>query len=219
MDQNHARYEVLDGMRGIAALTVMIHHFTQFGPRPLFQHAPVAVDLFFMLSGFVIMHSYGSRLRSGMPAMDYIKRRVIRLYPMFLIALFAGVLACMRQELPGYFSNSLWSVAFLNTVFIPFLDYTNTSRFALFSHQQPALVIVFEMLQPQLRRIVPVDKKQLGIFCGPVSAGLSALSFLSDHEHNLGSHAYRLGLPPVCCGFRPRAFRFCTRHVYLPDDG
>lgn len=216
MDQNHTRYEILDGMRGIAALTVMVHHLTQFGPRPLFQHAPVAVDLFFMLSGFVIMHSYGSRLCSGMPAMDYIKRRVIRLYPMFLIALFAGVFAYIfAQELPlGISSNSeLWSVALLNTVFIPFLDYTNTREdfVVIFPTNSPLWSLFFEMFASlAFVGLCQLNKKQLGIFCAACLGGLIGfIIFYLITNINLGiathtgwgSHLFAAGFVRVLFGF------------------
>lgn len=216
MDQNHTRYEVLDGMRGIAALTVMIHHFTQFGPRPLFQHAPVAVDLFFMLSGFVIMHSYGSRLRGGMPAIDYIKKRIIRLYPMFLFALFAGVLAYIfARELPlGISSHSeLWSVALLNAVFIPFLDYTNTREgyVVIFPANSPLWSLFFEMFASlAFVGLCRLNKKQLGVFCMACFGGLIGfIIFYLITNINLGiathtgwgSHLFAAGFVRVLFGF------------------
>jgi peptidoglycan/LPS O-acetylase OafA/YrhL len=53
-----ARYEVLDGMRGVAALCVMIFHYGQATRYTVFHCAGLAVDLFFMLSGFVIAHAW-----------------------------------------------------------------------------------------------------------------------------------------------------------------
>jgi peptidoglycan/LPS O-acetylase OafA/YrhL len=57
----HTRFEVLDGMRGVAALV----------SDPL-GNATLSVDVFFALSGFVIAHSYGERLRQGMSVRDYV---------------------------------------------------------------------------------------------------------------------------------------------------
>lgn len=84
MSATHNRFDALDGLRGVAAIAVMISHFSQ---ETLFKNAYEAVDLFFMLSGFVIAHSYGARLLSGMTSTEYVKRRLIRLYPMLLISL------------------------------------------------------------------------------------------------------------------------------------
>jgi len=41
----------------------------------------LAVDFFFMLSGFVLAHAYEERLRSGMKAWRFMRTRIIRLYP------------------------------------------------------------------------------------------------------------------------------------------
>jgi peptidoglycan/LPS O-acetylase OafA/YrhL len=68
----HTRFEVLDGMRGVAALVVMVYHFTHFVPSDPLGNATLSVDVFFALSGFVIAHSYGERLRQGMSVRDYV---------------------------------------------------------------------------------------------------------------------------------------------------
>jgi hypothetical protein len=83
------RYDVLDGLRGVAAISVMLTHFSQNTPHSLFKHADLAVDLFFMLSGFVLMHSYRNKLLLGLSAREYIRKRIIRLYPMFAISMAA----------------------------------------------------------------------------------------------------------------------------------
>src|SRR5689334_10389454 len=93
-----SRYDALDGLRGVAAIAVMIMHLTQ---ASLFKNAYVAVDLFFMLSGFVIAHSYGTRLLRGMTAREYVKRRVIRLYPMLLISLLIGLPVLIQARAIG----------------------------------------------------------------------------------------------------------------------
>ena len=76
---------VLDGLRGIAAMCVVIYHIH----RSTCSHGYLAVDFFFLLSGFVIAFSYEKKLASGvMRFADFIRRRLIRLYPL----VFAGML-------------------------------------------------------------------------------------------------------------------------------
>ena len=64
--QNH--YLILDGLRGVAALMVICYHiFEAFATSPLdqhFNHGYLAVDFFFLLSGFVVGYAYDNRLRS-----------------------------------------------------------------------------------------------------------------------------------------------------------
>ena len=76
-------YELLDGMRGVAALLVIWYHvFEGFATSPYdqrFNHGYLAVDFFFILSGFVIGYAYDDRWPSGkMTLKSFFKRRLIR---------------------------------------------------------------------------------------------------------------------------------------------
>ena len=89
-------YHLLDGLRGVAALVVICYHIGEdFATNSLthyFNHGYLAVDFFFMLSGFVIGYAYDDR-RNTMGVMAFLKRRVIRLHPMVVIcALFGGLM-------------------------------------------------------------------------------------------------------------------------------
>ncbi len=86
----------LDGLRGLAALWVAAYHLSQMFRTPLKpEHAYLAVDFFFCLSGFVVAAAYDARMAQGMRLRDFLKRRLIRLYPMiaFGVVLGAGVVA------------------------------------------------------------------------------------------------------------------------------
>jgi peptidoglycan/LPS O-acetylase OafA/YrhL len=81
------KFVALDGMRGLAALFVVTRHTHFFWGLPNF-HSYLAVDVFFLLSGFVIAHSYEERLTSGsMTTGGFVTTRLIRLYPMYLLSL------------------------------------------------------------------------------------------------------------------------------------
>jgi len=77
------RFHVLDGMRGIAAICVMLYHYKLFGGSRIawLHNGFMSVDFFFVLSGFVVLHAYGKKLLTGMAATDYLARRVARLFP------------------------------------------------------------------------------------------------------------------------------------------
>ena len=86
-------YAILDGLRGVAALVVIWYHvFEGFATSPLdqkFNHGYLAVDFFFILSGFVVGYAYDDRwkgrpgdasgVRGGMRIRDFLKRRLVRL--------------------------------------------------------------------------------------------------------------------------------------------
>jgi peptidoglycan/LPS O-acetylase OafA/YrhL len=121
------RYEVLDGLRGVAAISVMLMHYSENTPHSLFKHADIAVDLFFILSGFVLMHSYRNKLVLGLSAREYIKKRIIRLYPMFAISMAIGIpalFAAVAIGLADYPQRSIIVASLNNLLFIPYLgDY------------------------------------------------------------------------------------------------
>src|SRR5262245_60033816 len=95
------RYEVLDGLRGWAAISVMLMQYSENTANPLFKNADIAVDLFFILSGFVLMHSYRKKLLLGLSAREYIRKRIIRLYPMFAISMAIGIPALLIAAAAG----------------------------------------------------------------------------------------------------------------------
>lgn len=89
-------YELLDGLRGVAALLVIWYHvfegyaFAGGGLITTFNHGYLAVDFFFMLSGFVISYAYDDRLRHTLSVKDFFKRRLIRLHPMVVMGALIG---------------------------------------------------------------------------------------------------------------------------------
>ncbi|MDE7119119.1 MAG: acyltransferase [Muribaculaceae bacterium] len=89
------RFEILDGLRGVAALTVVIFHiFEAYSPGPVYQivnHGYLAVDFFFALSGFVIGYAYDSRWTS-MSIGTFFTRRLVRLQPMVVMGSLIGAL-------------------------------------------------------------------------------------------------------------------------------
>lgn len=84
------RRTTLDGMRGAAALLVAFYHFQQrMGVEPI--HGYLAVDLFFVLSGFVLAEIYGPRFRAGLTARAFVVQRFWRFYPLYALALPLGL--------------------------------------------------------------------------------------------------------------------------------
>ena len=89
------RYEILDGLRGVAAMIVVAFHlFETYSKGPVFQilnHGYLAVDFFFVLSGFVIGYAYDDRW-GKMSIGGFFKRRLVRLHPMVIMGTFIGAL-------------------------------------------------------------------------------------------------------------------------------
>lgn len=88
---------LLDALRGVAALIVVWYHcFEGVATSVVSQgcnHGYLAVDFFFILSGFVIGYAYDGRFREGrMTAWNFAKRRLVRLHPMVVFGVVFGVL-------------------------------------------------------------------------------------------------------------------------------
>src|ERR1700712_5694113 len=86
-------YPILDGLRGVAALLVVAFHVleTYSGNRfnQFINHGYLAVDFFFLLSGFVVAYAYDDRW-GKMTQWDFYKRRLIRLQPMVVMGSLIG---------------------------------------------------------------------------------------------------------------------------------
>lgn len=84
------RFRALDSWRGIAALLVALHHSRFYGHiqlNPLVENAYLCVDLFFVLSGFVLTHAFRDKLQDGTAQRGFILRRIGRLWPLHLAVL------------------------------------------------------------------------------------------------------------------------------------
>ena len=91
--ESKPRYEVLDGLRGVAALMVIVFHcFETYVPNfgtQIVNHGYLGVDFFFALSGFVIGYAYDDRW-DCMTTWGYFKRRLTRLHPMVIAGTVVG---------------------------------------------------------------------------------------------------------------------------------
>jgi peptidoglycan/LPS O-acetylase OafA/YrhL len=145
------RFEALDGLRGVAALTVMCGHFGLLLGLFSSRNGFLAVDTFFIMSGFVIAYSYGERLRHGMSAWTYLYRRMVRLYPMFIVGLLLGCAVLyygVHNRAIAYQTADILRGAALNVFYIPFLNslsfYHETGQ--IFPSNPPAWSLFFEMV-------------------------------------------------------------------------
>ena len=96
-------YNILDGLRGVAALLVVWYHvhegfaFASGGAITGINHGYLAVDFFFMLSGFVISYAYDDRWAHNLSLKSFFKRRIIRLHPMVIMGAVIGMVTFILQ--------------------------------------------------------------------------------------------------------------------------
>lgn len=93
-------YPLLDGLRGVAAFIVVWYHifegFQFAGGKPtidFINHGYLAVDFFFILSGFVIGYAYDDRWGKTLTLGGFFRRRLIRLHPMVVMGATIGLIS------------------------------------------------------------------------------------------------------------------------------
>ena len=100
-------YQILDGLRGVAAVMVVTFHiFEALSSSPLDQvinHGYLAVDFFFVLSGFVIGYAYDDRWNK-ITVVEFFKRRLVRLHPMVIMGMIIGAVGFYFQQ------GALWPI-------------------------------------------------------------------------------------------------------------
>lgn len=120
-------YLILDGLRGVAAIMVVwFHIFEAYATSHLDQrinHGYLAVDFFFILSGFVIGYAYDDRWKR-MTVKEFIKRRIIRLHPMVVLGAVIGAVlfyfqGCSVWDVSKVTVTALLLATFINAALIP----------------------------------------------------------------------------------------------------
>lgn len=141
-------YETLDALRGVAALAVLLLHTNDFLLWPgLALSAYLAVDFFFVLSGFVVAHAYDAKLRGGLPVRQFLRLRMIRLAPLHWVGLGTAAVLVMPEALAGEYRLSADAVVLvlaLGCLFIPWPFAQDPPH--LFPLNPPAWSLFFEAL-------------------------------------------------------------------------
>ena len=133
------RLTLLDGLRTFAALGVMLYHAPNvFGFPEVVGRMYLLVDLFFMLSGFVLTLSAEPRMRAGLGPLGFVRLRVIRLWPLTALGAVMGAGAFLIAESPGHVLNLLP----LSLTLLPLLS----SSVAIFPLNSPQWSIFWEIV-------------------------------------------------------------------------
>ncbi len=141
-------FTTLDGMRGVAALFVILRHWIPFfGNDIQFSESFLAVDLFFALSGAVLCHAYEKRLQTGMSALHFTYLRIVRLYPLYLLGtvIMVGTLFMVpdRWENEHFLFYCVLALLFLPNIFV---NETGAPRQYAFPLNRPGWSLFFELI-------------------------------------------------------------------------
>jgi peptidoglycan/LPS O-acetylase OafA/YrhL len=150
--QTKQHFEILDGLRGIAAISVVTFHFMEIVfsdySKNFIGHGFLAVDFFFCLSGFVIGYAYDDRIKK-MGIMEFFKSRLIRLHPLIVLGAVLGLLGFLFDPFGGHPESAGFSkilLTFLTSLLL--IPYPTMSErfFNLFSFNAPAWSLFWEYI-------------------------------------------------------------------------
>lgn len=163
------RFQTLEGLRGVAALVIFASHSPDETIDALMPVRYLGVDFFFVLSGFVLAHAYDARLSDrSMSVLEFIVRRYIRLWPLYLLGTALGMLVAVRDDwsIPKIAISAVCAVMFLPV----FSRRISPDPHAVFPLNSPAWSLFFELvanliyalIAPALKRWVLTGMLVLG---------------------------------------------------------
>ena len=181
-------YEILDGLRGVAALVVVWFHIFEAHATSHFDqvvnHGYLAVDFFFILSGFVIGYAYDDRW-GKMGAWEFIKRRLIRLHPMVIFGSLFGAAffyfqGCEVMQVSQIALGTLLFSTLLSALMIPLTPSADIRGFSeMYPLNGPAWSLLFEYIGNILYAFIlrKLPTKILAIVVGIAAVGLAGYAF------------------------------------------
>ena len=183
-------FEILDGLRGIAALAVVTFHFMEMAYSDYSQnfigHGFLAVDFFFCLSGFVIGYAYDDRM-GKIGIAEFFKARIIRLHPLVVLGSVLGLLAFLFDPFGGhpelYNAGKIVLLFLCSALLIPYPAVTERS-FNLFNLNAPAWSLFWEYVANIIYALVLCRlNRRILLVLAIISA--AALCCVVYNHHNL----------------------------------
>ncbi len=202
------RFFALDAFRGVAAVIVVcLHNHGHFHGLPLPASGWLAVDLFFLLSGFVIAHAYDQRLAGAMTPRRFLQVRLIRLYPLYFLGLAIGAIDTLLIARP--WSGAVPLRPFVEDIGLGFLllpsPHTIGQSFdPTFPLNLPAWSLFFELVVNLVYAAVHRHLTTRRLVVLVIAAGVALVGTALAHgSSELGNywHTFAAGIPRVAFSF------------------
>jgi peptidoglycan/LPS O-acetylase OafA/YrhL len=187
------RLPQLDALRATAAVFVLLFHYDLlFAQAPTFQHAWMAVDFFFLLSGFVLSAGVSHRCHDLASGMAFVVERIGRLWPVMAVGTAIGLGVA---QLDHSLSQTLMLNVVLALLFIPGW----TPREGIFPLNAPQWSLMFELIANVVHALFlwRLRTRMLVIVAAASWLGLAAVAY------SKGEIAYG----PMCPGWHLAALR------------
>lgn len=198
-----AHYDLLDGLRGVAALMVIWYHvfegfaFASNSAIETLNHGYLAVDFFFILSGFVIGYAYDDRWGKSLTMKDFFKRRLIRLHQMVIMGAVLGAITfCIQGSVQWdgtHVAISMIMLSLLCTIFfipaMPGVGYEVRGNGEMFPLNGPCWSLFFEYIGNILYALFirRLSNKALTVFVVLLGVALAAFAVFNVSTYgNIG---------------------------------
>jgi len=190
-------FVTLDLLRGIAALSVLqVHTGAKLGLSSSLANHALSVDFFLMLSGFMMTHAYQERLDNGWGTAAFVRARILRLYPLYLVGTVLGILFVILRMVSGHLKTTPGEIAMLALLGVFFLPIPPSPLFptapiAIYPFDMPAWSLWYQLVGYAvhgtfLRRRGPSVLGGLALFFGlillPVTIGHGVDDFGPNRE-------------------------------------
>jgi peptidoglycan/LPS O-acetylase OafA/YrhL len=202
-------YLVLDGLRGVAALCVVVMHVTLwFAPHKLLSGAGLAVDFFFCLSGFVVAHAYVWKLEQGMSLPKFLWLRLRRLYPLLFAGYAIGAvyaLATLFKGQPGGAATSIWDILSSFALSLFLIPHQNAHLgYPIFPLDGATWSLFFEIWINVLFALFIVMagfRRSRWIFLLMIAAGIAVCTRYETALQGFTLASFHVGVARVCISF------------------
>lgn len=188
--QTKPHYEILDGLRGFAALAIVVFHFMEWvftdPSKNFIGHGFLAVDFFFCLSGFVIGYAYDDRM-AKMGILKFLTSRIIRLHPLVIAGSVLGLLAFLFDPFGGHpelYHTGKIVLTFICSILLIPLPVIEDRGFNLFSFNAPAWSLFWEYIANIMYAFVLYRIGRSYLILLTLLAAI-ALCFVACHAGNL----------------------------------
>jgi peptidoglycan/LPS O-acetylase OafA/YrhL len=217
MATGREKYTNLDAIRGIAALLIVLRHTPAAFLPPHFQQSYLAVDLFFVMSGFVIASAYEDKIASGkLGFRNFMRIRLIRLYPLYLVGALVGLpVYFMQHASPDTSAMSLTIRTAL--VLAPSLLMLPARSHPLYPLDGPAWSLLFELISNAVYGAIHQHLSNRRLLTTSAIAALIIVAHcLHDGDLDIGFHLsdFIVALARVSFSFSAGVLLYRKRSVF-----
>ncbi|MCJ2186515.1 acyltransferase family protein [Novosphingobium beihaiensis] len=170
------RLPLLDGLRMLAAVGVVLFHIPAMRAQvPFFNRTYLLVDLFFLLSGFVLTLSAEPRLRATLATAAFLRRRFARFWPVMAIGTTLGALVFAMNA-------PLGQIGILTVFALLMVPFPNTSGAPIFPLNGPQWSLFWELVANALHGLLLKRLNDRGLLLLALACGSALAAAVTAHD-------------------------------------